>query len=421
MKQCWAIYDSKVEWIGADAITGCKHITNVTIRRISNIYTPIADAGWTAAGLELSITQAEADEYVGPVQSGQDWFEIDPPPGDHLKRCKIATVSGTTLTLVETVVNGVWDHGAKTLTKAGAFADFDPDDEHLTGMRIWVRSGTGVTPGEYEIDTQVDEDTIVLKGNLTSGTDPTDVDATLWYVATSNQTGVDGEISIGSPTQPVHTDALQYSGERSNVFIDHFDCRSIEGDPNHYHTCKLFQMRNGEIDGWEENVGMFFDNVIGGRENYVALGLRGRNILVEAVTTMPTASGSTANKTWRFSYNESGYPSVLNLRASRSAFLRYNIPSEQAPYQPSLFTSCLVGVDDCHGCLNEDPEWGAAWTNGDDDGGEDPVDLFVDPYDGDYTPKEGSLLLERVTPVANRVDIFGNDDEGAVGAVQPTE
>lgn len=70
------------------------------------------------------------------------------------------------------ITGGSWTTATKTLTKAGAFASFtlESDDQ------IYVTGGTNVTAGWYTIATRVDDDSITLEDEITTGsTNETDV------------------------------------------------------------------------------------------------------------------------------------------------------------------------------------------------------------------------------------------------------
>jgi len=72
-----------------------------------------------------------------------------------------------------TLTGASWVSDTKTLTKAGAFADYT----FLSGDRIEITSGTGATTGRYTIASRSNDNAIVL--STTFGADATDIAGTM--------------------------------------------------------------------------------------------------------------------------------------------------------------------------------------------------------------------------------------------------
>lgn len=91
------------------------------------------------------------------------------------------------------LATATWTEATKTLTEAGAFADY----VYAAGDTLVIESGTGATPGVYAIASRTDDDSIVLTESLSiTGADLATGDIVSVY-ATDGMTEVPADLQAG--------------------------------------------------------------------------------------------------------------------------------------------------------------------------------------------------------------------------------
>ncbi len=143
-------------------------------------YTFVLNTGTTVAMNTLSLSTNPGAQAIVFVRQGQygtvytlfiDNFEA----ASHTTSTTVVTGLQTTaiatelkrqldITLGLAVTNGTWTESTKTLTKTGAFTNYT----WTSGDRIYIASGTGVTPGIYEIASKTSANAIVLTTSLSA-------------------------------------------------------------------------------------------------------------------------------------------------------------------------------------------------------------------------------------------------------------